>query len=138
MPSCTAKWVSYKAKRTARQLSIKEHGGSSTMPTSPTGNDSQVSATSTTITDDASASAPGELSDLIDQLLNDLSNKFASVSSELFAKMDEMSRRIDSLEASIRAGMEDDVRREVEATNPSSSTETNPPADGNGTASPIN
>ncbi|KFH47594.1 hypothetical protein ACRE_014620 [Hapsidospora chrysogenum ATCC 11550] len=37
----------------------------------------------------------------VDELLSTLSNKFASVSSEIFAKMDEMSRRIDKLEAEL-------------------------------------
>ncbi|KAI9149195.1 hypothetical protein HJFPF1_11244 [Paramyrothecium foliicola] len=37
----------------------------------------------------------------VEELLNSLSNKFAGVSSEIFAKMDEMSRRLDSLEAAL-------------------------------------
>jgi len=37
----------------------------------------------------------------IEELLNSLSNKFAGVSSEIFAKMDEMSRRLDNLEAAL-------------------------------------
>ncbi|KAL6849535.1 hypothetical protein ACO1O0_009076 [Amphichorda felina] len=37
----------------------------------------------------------------VDELLNTISNKFANVSSEIFAKMDEMSRRIDKLEAEL-------------------------------------
>ncbi|KEY69766.1 hypothetical protein S7711_03746 [Stachybotrys chartarum IBT 7711] len=37
----------------------------------------------------------------VEELLNTLSNKFAGVSSEIFAKMDEMSRRLDSLEAAL-------------------------------------
>ncbi|PMD59017.1 uncharacterized protein K444DRAFT_531338, partial [Hyaloscypha bicolor E] len=53
---------------------------------------------------DASASA--ELSAVVDELLNSLSNKFAGVSSEIFAKMDEMSRRLDNLEATLQSGAE--------------------------------
>jgi len=37
----------------------------------------------------------------VEELLNTLSNKFAGVSSEIFAKMDEMSRRLDSLETAL-------------------------------------
>ncbi|KAH6611130.1 hypothetical protein Trco_001150 [Trichoderma cornu-damae] len=37
----------------------------------------------------------------VEELLNSLSNKFAGVSSEIFAKMDEMSRRLDNLEAAL-------------------------------------
>ncbi|KAL2167716.1 hypothetical protein VTG60DRAFT_892 [Thermothelomyces hinnuleus] len=47
--------------------------------------------------------ARGELTAQVDDLLNTLSNKFASVSSEIFAKMDEMSRRLDNLEAQLMA-----------------------------------
>lgn len=59
----------------------------------------QLSVTSTT----TDASAPAELSAVVDELLNSLSNKFAGVSSEIFAKMDEMSRRLDNLEATLQA-----------------------------------
>ncbi|RKF72812.1 putative heat shock factor-binding protein [Golovinomyces cichoracearum] len=48
------------------------------------------------------ASAPTELSAVVEDLLNTLSNKFAGVSSEIFAKMDEMSRRLDNLEDSLK------------------------------------
>ncbi|KAL6704269.1 hypothetical protein ACN47E_008333 [Coniothyrium glycines] len=48
--------------------------------------------------------ASGELTAVVDDLLNQLSNKFSSVSSELLAKMDDMSRRLDNLEATIQAG----------------------------------
>ncbi|KAK9773789.1 putative Heat shock factor-binding protein 1 [Seiridium cardinale] len=44
-----------------------------------------------------------ELTAVVEDLLNSLSNKFAGVSSEIFAKMDEMSRRLDNLEASLQA-----------------------------------
>ncbi|TVY71341.1 hypothetical protein LSUE1_G004438 [Lachnellula suecica] len=52
------------------------------------------------------ASAPAELSAVVDELLNTLSNKFAGVSSEIFAKMDEMSRRLDNLEATLQSNAE--------------------------------
>ncbi|KAJ4306386.1 hypothetical protein N0V88_001186 [Collariella sp. IMI 366227] len=47
--------------------------------------------------------ARGELTAQLEDLLNTLSNKFAGVSSEIFAKMDEMSRRLDNLEAQLTA-----------------------------------
>ncbi|KAK0752348.1 hypothetical protein B0T18DRAFT_404621 [Schizothecium vesticola] len=46
----------------------------------------------------SSDEARGELTAQLEELLNTLSNKFAGVSSEIFAKMDEMSRRLDNLE----------------------------------------
>ncbi|KAJ0117797.1 hypothetical protein J7T55_001997 [Diaporthe amygdali] len=52
--------------------------------------------------------ARAELTQQLDELLNTLSNKFAGVSSEIFAKMDEMSRRIDSLEAALMANNDRD------------------------------
>ncbi|KAK3686660.1 hypothetical protein LTR37_019591 [Vermiconidia calcicola] len=45
--------------------------------------------------------APSELVATVDDLLNQLSSKFSNMSSELISKMDEMSRRLDSLEATI-------------------------------------
>ncbi|KAI0541026.1 heat shock factor binding protein 1-domain-containing protein [Xylaria digitata] len=47
-----------------------------------------------------------ELTTVVEELLNSLSNKFTTVSSEIFTKMDEMSRRLDSLEAALRANEE--------------------------------
>ncbi|CAN8095571.1 unnamed protein product [Discula destructiva] len=58
----------------------------------------------TSTSDDARA----ELTQQLDDLLNTLSNKFAGVSSEIFAKMDEMSRRIDNLEAALVASNDRD------------------------------
>nr|AXS58680.1 heat shock binding protein 1 homeolog b [Epichloe coenophiala] len=43
-----------------------------------------------------------DVSVAVEELLNTLSSKFASVSSEIFAKMDEMSRRLENLEAALR------------------------------------
>ncbi|KAL1891527.1 hypothetical protein Sste5346_007619 [Sporothrix stenoceras] len=53
----------------------------------------------TTSSDDARADLTAQL----DDLLNTVSNKFAGVSSEIFAKMDEMSRRLDNLEAQLKS-----------------------------------
>ncbi|KAH7033110.1 heat shock factor binding protein 1-domain-containing protein [Microdochium trichocladiopsis] len=47
-----------------------------------------------------------ELTAVVEDLLNSLSNKFAGVSSEIFAKMDEMSRRLDNLEAALKANQD--------------------------------
>ncbi|QIW95301.1 hypothetical protein AMS68_000819 [Peltaster fructicola] len=48
--------------------------------------------------------APAELVASVEDLLNQLGPKFSSLSSEMIAKMDEMSRRLDNLEATIQAG----------------------------------
>ncbi|KAI4230144.1 MAG: hypothetical protein L6R36_000257 [Xanthoria steineri] len=47
--------------------------------------------------------APNELIKAVDELLDNLSSKFSKVSTEVFAKMDEMAQRLDELEASIKA-----------------------------------
>ncbi|MCJ1363608.1 hypothetical protein MMC16_002715 [Acarospora aff. strigata] len=47
--------------------------------------------------------APAELSVVVDELLDGLSAKFSTVSAEIFARMDDMSRRLDNLEATIIA-----------------------------------
>ncbi|TKA73530.1 hypothetical protein B0A49_04459 [Cryomyces minteri] len=47
--------------------------------------------------------APSELAIVVDELLNQLSSKFSNISQELISKMDEMSRRLDGLEATIQA-----------------------------------
>ncbi|KAF4417123.1 heat shock factor binding 1 [Fusarium acutatum] len=46
--------------------------------------------------------ARADVTAAVEELLNSLSNKFAGVSSEIFAKMDEMSRRLDNLEAALQ------------------------------------
>ncbi|KAK1831571.1 hypothetical protein QBC39DRAFT_351006 [Podospora conica] len=58
---------------------------------------------STTQANTSSDDARGELTAQLEELLNTLSNKFAGVSSEIFAKMDEMSRRLDNLETQLVA-----------------------------------
>ncbi|KAI1824692.1 heat shock factor binding protein 1-domain-containing protein [Xylaria intraflava] len=55
---------------------------------------------------DRNGNSPDELTAVVEELLNSLSTKFATVSSEIFAKMDEMSRRLDNLEAALRANEE--------------------------------
>lgn len=42
-----------------------------------------------------------ELTVMIDDMLNDLTGKFHAITSEIMAKMDDMGRRIDNLEASL-------------------------------------
>ncbi|KAL1606185.1 hypothetical protein SLS60_003586 [Paraconiothyrium brasiliense] len=45
-----------------------------------------------------------ELQQVVDDLLTQLQNKFSNVSSELLAKMEDMSQRLDALEATIQTG----------------------------------
>ncbi|KAF2126507.1 hypothetical protein P153DRAFT_297955, partial [Dothidotthia symphoricarpi CBS 119687] len=45
-----------------------------------------------------------ELAAVVDDLLNQLSTKFSTISGELLSKMDDMSRRLDNLEATIQTG----------------------------------
>ncbi|CAK7566776.1 MAG: hypothetical protein SEPTF4163_004728 [Sporothrix epigloea] len=47
--------------------------------------------------------ARADLTAQLDDLLNTVSNKFAGVSSEIFAKMDEMARRLDNLESALKS-----------------------------------
>ncbi|KAH8702759.1 heat shock factor binding protein 1-domain-containing protein [Phaeosphaeriaceae sp. PMI808] len=46
----------------------------------------------------------GELAAVVDELLSQLNTKFSTISSELLSKMDDMSRRLDNLEATIQGG----------------------------------
>ncbi|KAI0422187.1 heat shock factor binding protein 1-domain-containing protein [Xylaria grammica] len=57
-------------------------------------------------TADNTGNSSDELTTVVEELLNSLSNKFTTVSSEIFTKMDEMSRRLDNLEAALRANEE--------------------------------
>ncbi|KPM41328.1 hypothetical protein AK830_g5260 [Neonectria ditissima] len=59
-------------------------------------------------TDNESEDARTDVDAAVENLLNSLSNKFAGVSSEIFAKMDEMSRRLDNLEASLQTNKSND------------------------------
>ncbi|ORY19524.1 heat shock factor binding protein 1-domain-containing protein [Clohesyomyces aquaticus] len=52
-------------------------------------------------TNDASTA---ELTAVVDELLGQLNQKFSTISSELLSKMDDMSRRLDNLEATIQGG----------------------------------
>ncbi|KAK3069007.1 hypothetical protein LTR53_012982 [Teratosphaeriaceae sp. CCFEE 6253] len=54
----------------------------------------------------SSETPPSELVAVVDDLLNQLNSKFSNLSGELIGKLDEMSRRLDSLEANIQAGNE--------------------------------
>ncbi|KAI0893269.1 heat shock factor binding protein 1-domain-containing protein [Annulohypoxylon nitens] len=47
-----------------------------------------------------------ELTAVVEELLESLSTKFTTVSSEIFAKMDDMTRRLDNLEAALQASEE--------------------------------
>ncbi len=44
---------------------------------------------------------------MVDDLLASLTTKFTGVSNEILAKMDDMSRRLDHLEAVVQSGVED-------------------------------
>ncbi|KAF1989886.1 hypothetical protein K402DRAFT_390216 [Aulographum hederae CBS 113979] len=47
--------------------------------------------------------ATSELSNVVDELLTQLSTKFSTISGDLLAKMDDMSKRLDNLEATIQS-----------------------------------
>ncbi|KAI7530124.1 hypothetical protein KC331_g14837 [Hortaea werneckii] len=53
--------------------------------------------------EEPSETAPSELVTVVDDLLAQLQTKFSNVSAELVGKLDEMSRRLDNLEATIQA-----------------------------------
>ncbi|KAI5853088.1 hypothetical protein DFP73DRAFT_535076 [Morchella snyderi] len=61
-------------------------------------------AANTTLGDTSTLSedVPGELTAVVDELLDSLSTKFASVSSEIFEKIEAMSKRLDAMEASLQ------------------------------------
>ncbi|CAD6506075.1 BgTH12-07006 [Blumeria graminis f. sp. triticale] len=63
---------------------------------------SKINRISVTTTAMESSAPTDDLSAVVDELLNSLSNKFAGVSSEIFAKMDDISRRLDNLEANLK------------------------------------
>ncbi|KAH7067336.1 heat shock factor binding protein 1-domain-containing protein [Paraphoma chrysanthemicola] len=52
----------------------------------------------------SSSESSGELAAVVDDLLHQLNTKFSTISSELLSKMDDMSRRLDNLEATIQGG----------------------------------
>ncbi|OQE44917.1 hypothetical protein PENCOP_c002G06684 [Penicillium coprophilum] len=47
--------------------------------------------------------AQGQLTAAVDDLLNELQSKFDAVSTEMFGKLDDMTKRLDDLEASLTA-----------------------------------
>ncbi|KAL2053042.1 hypothetical protein ABVK25_006679 [Lepraria finkii] len=53
-----------------------------------------------------STQGANDLVKAVDKLLNDLGPKFSKVSAELFAKMDDMTQRLDDMELAIKAGNE--------------------------------
>ncbi|KAF4465862.1 heat shock factor binding 1 [Fusarium albosuccineum] len=65
-------------------------------------NDPKSESAATAKPENASDDARADVTAAVEELLNSLSNKFAGVSSEIFAKMDEMSRRLDNLEAALQ------------------------------------
>ncbi|GIZ45167.1 hypothetical protein CKM354_000834800 [Cercospora kikuchii] len=54
--------------------------------------------------DSTTETKPSELVAVVDDLLNQLTSKFNNVSTEMLGKLDDMSKRLDALEAQIRAG----------------------------------
>ncbi|KAF4967170.1 hypothetical protein FSARC_5242 [Fusarium sarcochroum] len=65
-------------------------------------NDPKPESTANVKPENTSDDARADVTAAVEELLNSLSNKFAGVSSEIFAKMDEMSRRLDNLEAALQ------------------------------------
>ncbi|EWY99237.1 hypothetical protein FOQG_00369 [Fusarium oxysporum f. sp. raphani 54005] len=65
-------------------------------------NEPQPDTTANSKPENPSDDARADVTAAVEELLNSLSNKFAGVSSEIFAKMDEMSRRLDNLEAALQ------------------------------------
>ncbi|KAJ5945787.1 hypothetical protein N7454_002626 [Penicillium verhagenii] len=51
--------------------------------------------------------AQGQLTAAVDELLDQLQGKFDNVSKEVFSKLDDMTRRLDELEASLSAAGSD-------------------------------
>ncbi|KAJ5587377.1 uncharacterized protein N7459_003142 [Penicillium hispanicum] len=51
--------------------------------------------------------AQGQLTAAVDELLEQLQSKFDNVSKEMFGKLDDMTRRLDELEASLAASGND-------------------------------
>lgn len=50
-----------------------------------------------------------ELIKAVDEMLENVTTKFTKVSTEVFAKLDEMGQRIDELEAAIKAGADNNT-----------------------------
>lgn len=72
---------------------------------SPARSKATTAAAQTTANAAAAAAAPSsgdELTKAVDDLLDEMRKRYGNVSRELLGKMDEMSRRLDQLEASLR------------------------------------
>lgn len=67
-------------------------------------NEPRASSDSTSPAFNSSTDSSSELAAVVDDLLNQLNTKFTTISSDLLSKMDDMSRRLDNLEAQIQAG----------------------------------
>ncbi|KAF4985452.1 hypothetical protein FGRMN_11203 [Fusarium graminum] len=71
-------------------------------------NDPKPDSTANNKPENPSDDARADVTAAVEELLNSLSNKFAGVSSEIFAKIltlyqvDEMSRRLDNLESALQ------------------------------------
>jgi hypothetical protein len=70
------------------------------------------SVNTTSDTSDLAESSANELTAAVDDLLTTLRAKFASATTDMLAKMDDMSRRLDSLEQTLRMGESEDGRTE--------------------------
>ncbi|KAF2734136.1 hypothetical protein EJ04DRAFT_494144 [Polyplosphaeria fusca] len=73
------------------------------MSTRPTGDRASTTETISTLSS-ANDSSTAELTAVVDELLGQLTQKFSSISGDLLSKMDDMSRRLDNLEATIQTG----------------------------------
>jgi len=62
-----------------------------------------TSPTPASALDPTTADAPTELTAAVDDLLETVRSKFSTATTEMLAKMDDMSRRLDNLEAVLRA-----------------------------------
>ncbi|KAF2156665.1 hypothetical protein K461DRAFT_2091 [Myriangium duriaei CBS 260.36] len=66
--------------------------------------------------DDKASDAPAELTAVVEDLLNQLTTKFSTISSEMMSKMDDMSKRLDNLEAIIQQNAKQDDADESKTT----------------------
>ncbi|ATY64067.1 Heat shock factor binding 1 [Cordyceps militaris] len=64
--------------------------------------DSENRDSETQMQNNSGDDARTEFNAAVEELLNTIQNKFAGVSSEIFAKLDDMSSRLDKLEAELR------------------------------------
>ncbi|EGX96720.1 Heat shock factor binding 1 [Cordyceps militaris CM01] len=64
--------------------------------------DSENRDSETQMRNNSGDDARTEFNAAVEELLNTIQNKFAGVSSEIFAKLDDMSSRLDKLEAELR------------------------------------